>query len=194
MIDKILESEKSKEKHIIYANDNYETVGTLLKLRSPVLFIGLFLGLGISFVTSNFEKVISQNVEVAFFLPFIVYLASAVGAQTEAIYSRNLKTGKAKFSKYFHKEFSLGFIFGIIFGVLSGIISFLWIKKEMLSLSVALGSFLAIFLAPIIGLLTTHAFQFIRKDPAVGSGPIATVIQDMFTIFVYGIVCSLILL
>src|SRR5574344_1766808 len=79
-----------------YADDNYEPIKTLCRLRLPSLIIGLVLGICISFVTSNFEEVLSQNVQVAFFMPFVVYIADAIGTQTETIYSRNLKTGKAK--------------------------------------------------------------------------------------------------
>lgn len=187
--------ENTKEKNtIIYADDNYESIKTLFKIRMPSLVIGLILGFGISFITSNFEEVLSQNIKVAFFLPFIVYIADAIGTQTESIYSRNLKTGKIKFIKYFYKELILGIAFGSFFGIITGIISFFWFKQSLLSLSICLGTFFAIIVAPIIALATTHIFQFMHKDPAAGSGPVTTVIQDMASIVIYGIVCSLILL
>lgn len=66
-----------------YADDDYESIGTLMKLRAPALVIGLFLGIGISFITSRFEEVLSHNLRVAFFLPFVVYIADAIGTQTE---------------------------------------------------------------------------------------------------------------
>ena len=179
---------------IEYADDNYEPVKTLFKLRAPALFLGLVLGFGISFITSHFEEVLSSNIEIAFFLPFVVYIADAIGTQTEAIYSRNLKTGKARFGKYLRKELTLGIIFGTVFGLISGLVSFLWFGNELLTLSVALGTFFAILFAPVIAIIITHIFQLLHKDPAAGSGPIATVIQDMSSVIIYGIICSLILL
>jgi len=184
---------KDNEK-IEYADDNYEPVKTLFKLRAPSLFLGLILGFGISFITSHFEEVLSQNIEIAFFLPFVVYIADAIGTQTEAIYSRNLKTGKAKFGKYLRKELTLGIVFGTIFGLISGLVSFLWFKDGLLTLSVTLGTFFAILFAPVMAIIVTHIFQLLHKDPAAGSGPIATVIQDMSSVIIYGIICSLILL
>jgi len=181
-------------KKILYADDDYESVGMLFKLRAPALIIGLFLGIGISFITSGFEEVLAHNVQVAFFLPFIVYIASAVGTQTEAIYSGDLKTGKAKFRNYFHKELALGIIFGLIFGAITGLIAFLWLKNDLLAISVASASFIAITIAPIVALLVTQVFESMREDPAAGSGPIATVIQDMISIIIYGTVCSFIML
>lgn len=182
------------DKKILYADDDYESIRVLLKLRAPSLILGLILGIGISFITSNFEEVLSRNIQVAFFLPFIVYIAAAVGTQTEAIYSRDLKTGKAKFGNYFRKELTLGVIFGLMFGAFSGGIALLWLKNDLLALSIAIASFIAIAVAPLVALLITHIFQFMRKDPAAGSGPIATVIQDMISILIYGIVSSAILL
>lgn len=177
-----------------YADDDYESVKTLFKLRAPALMLGLLLGVGISFVTSRFEEVLSRNVQVAFFLPFIVYVADAIGTQTEAIYSRDLKTGKAKFANYLRKELSLGVIFGLIFGILSGVVTLLWLKNNLLSLSISIASFLAIVSAPLIALFVAHSWQSVHKDPAAGTGPIATVLQDMLSVIIYGIVTSIILL
>jgi magnesium transporter len=179
---------------IIFADDDYESVKTLFKLRAPALFLGLALGFGVSFVTSSFEKVLTSNIEIAFFLPFIIYIADAVGAQTGAIYSRNLRDGKANFVKYLRKEFTLGIIFGTVFGLISGLISYLWFGENLLSISVALGTFFAILFAPVMAIVVTHTFQLLHKDPAAGSSPIATVIQDMTSVVVFGLICSIILL
>lgn len=179
---------------IIYADDDYEPVKTLFKLRAPALFLGLVLGFGVSFVTSHFEEVLSSNIEIAFFLPFIIYIADAVGAQTGAIYSRNLRDGKANFGRYLRKEFTLGVLFGMIFGLVSGVVSFFWFKNDLLTLSVTLGTFFAILFAPVMAIIVTHVFQLLHKDPAAGSSPIATVIQDMTSVIVFGVICSLILL
>lgn len=182
------------KKPIFYADDDYESVGVLFRLRAPSLAIGLLLGIGISFITSRFEEVLSRNIQIAFFLPFIVYIAAAVGTQTEAIYLRDLKSGKAKFGNYFKKESALGLIFGIVFGAFSGAIAFLWLKNNLIALTVFIASFLAIAIAPIVALLVTQIFQSIKEDPASGAGPITTVIQDIISILIYGIVSSIIML
>jgi len=179
---------------IQYADDDYESIRTLLKLRIPTLIIGLILGIGISFATSSFEEVIKKQVEIAFFLPFVVYIAAAVGTQTEAIYSRDLRTGRAKFHNYFRKELVLGIIFGLLFGSFTGLIAWLWLKNNLVAVSVGTATALAVTTAPIIALLVTQTLQTIRKDPAAGAGPIATVIQDMTSILIYGIVSSAIIL
>ncbi len=184
----------NKKEKIIYADDNYEPIHTLFKLRLPALVIWLILGIGISFVTSRFEAVLEKNVQVAFFLPFIVYIADAIGTQTETIYSRNLKTGKAKFGHYLHKETVLGIVFGILFGLISGAIALVRLHNELLAISVGIATFSAIAIAPIVALIVTHIFQRLHRDPAASSGPVTTVIQDMTSVIIYGVVCSLIIL
>lgn len=177
-----------------YVDDDSESVGVLFRLRAPALVIGLVLGVGISFITSGFEEVLSKNVQVAFFLPFVVYIADAIGTQTEAIYSRDLKTGRAKFANYLRKEFILGVIFGLIFGVFSGVITLLWLRDSLLSLSVSIASVLAISAAPLVALSVAHIFQSVHKDPAAGTGPVATVIQDILSVVIYGVVASIVIL
>lgn len=181
-------------RNIEYADDDTKSLRALLALRAPSLIIGLMLGIGISFATSEFEEVLSRNVEVAFFLPFIVYIASAIGTQTETIYSRDLRSGRAKFGTYLKKEFLIGLLFGILFGAFSWFISLIWLDDSLLSMSIAIAAFLAITTAPIVALLTAQAFQLTHKDPAVGTGPLATVLQDILSIVIYGLVASFIIL
>lgn len=183
-----------KNRNTQYVDDDYESIGTLFRLRTPMLVVGLLLGFGISIIVSNFEQVLEENVHVALFLPFIVYIASAIGAQTSAIYARGLKYNGAKFSKYLYKESVLGIVYGVLFGLCSGVASYLWIGNNLLSISIVISTFFVILFAPIIALLVTQVFQYLHKDPAASSGPIATVIQDMISVLIYGIVCSMIIL
>ena len=182
------------KKPILYANDDTESVSLLLKIRLPSLIIGLGMGIIISFLTSRFEQVLLQNVRVAFFLPFIVFMADATGTQTQSIYSRNLKTGKVKFYRYLIKETFIGLVLGIAFGVISGLVVKWWFADNLLALSVGLSMFIAVAVAPLVALLTTQTMQSLREDPAAGAGPITTVIQDMLSVLIYGMVCSIIFL
>ncbi len=181
-------------KEIQYAEDDREPVKLLLRLRIPSLMLGLLLGLLLSFITSNFETVLSQNISLAFFLPFIVYLADAVGTQTQDIYVRDLKTGKANFKTYLLKESILGIILGLLFSLLTALIVLIWFKSLALTLAVSLGVFGAVLSAPLIALITSEILQLEREDPAVWTGPIATVVQDTVSVLIYGLIASAILL
>lgn len=182
------------DRKITYIDDDTESVNLLFRLRAPALIMGLLLGIIISFLTSNFEEVLAHDIRVAFFLPFIVYLADAIGTQTQTIYARDMRTGKAKFQNYLMKEAALGIVFGILFSVIAAIVIFLWFEDMRLVLSVGISIFIASASAPIVALLITQASTIFHSDPAAESGPIATVVQDMLSVVIYGIVSSLIIL
>lgn len=183
-----------KKDGIEYVDDDTESIWTLLRLRFPALVLGLILGIALSFITSRFEEVLSSNISVAFFIPFVVYIADAVGTQTQSIYTRDLRTGKARFHKYLFKESILGSIFGLVFASVIFSVVLMWFGSIDLSFAVSISAFCAIFSAPLIALMVTEIFELVHKDPAAGSGPIATVIQDAASILIYGIIASFILL
>lgn len=176
------------------ADDDTESLRQLFKLRFPSLVIGLFLGLILSFITSRFEEVIAENPSIAFFIPLIVYLADAIGTQTQAIYARDLEDGRAKFSHYLIKETKLGIIFGSFFALISALIIVIWFNSLDLAAAVSISLFGAVATAPVVSVLVTEIFSLEHSDPAAGAGPIATAIQDTISVVIYGFIASAIIL
>ena len=123
-----------------------------------------------------------------------MYMADAIATQTQCIYSRNLKSGKAKFHIYLIKELFLGLLIGLAFGIISGFVVQVWFNDVRLALSVGLSMFSVIATAPTVAILITQAVQMLHNDPAAGAGPIDSVIQSMLSISIYGTICSLIFL
>lgn len=181
-------------RRIRYADDDTNSTLALLWLRIPFVFMGLVLGTVLSIVTSRFEDVINQRVEIVFFLPFIIYMADAVGTQTEAIYTRDLRTRKAQFRHYLVKESFLGILFGLAAGSATAGISWIWLHSPLVTLTVSLSMFTAVTVAPLNALLITQLLQSEHRDPAVGAGPLATVIQDTVSVLIFGFVASFIML
>lgn len=179
---------------IQYADDDVTPLKRLFRMRLPSLLIGLVLGLFLSLITSGFEKVLLENVRIAFFIPLVVYMAAAVGAQTQSIYVRDLAEGRASFHKYLIKETFLGIFLGLVMCSLTFVAIMSIFNSMELASAVSLGMFLAVAVAPLIALLVTKLLQIEHTDPAVGAGPIATVIQDTVSVVVYGIAATLIIL
>ncbi len=179
---------------ILYADDDTSSVKRLVRLRVPSLAVGLALGILLSFVTSRFEEVLASDIHVVFFIPFIVYMADAVGTQTQSIYVRDLRSGKASFKKYLVKEVLVGIALATAASLVAGLIVLFWLNSTTLACAVSLSMFLAVGSAPLVALLVAEALQLERTDPAVGAGPIATVIQDTLSVLIYGLVTSFILL
>ena len=55
----------------------------------------------------------------------------------------------------------------------------------MLAAAVALALLAATTIATVVALLLPWLFQMFGKDPAFGSGPLATVAQDLLSILIY---------
>src|SRR5688572_4343502 len=62
--------------------------------RLPWLFVGLAGGALATLVMAGFEATLRETVAVAFFIPALVYLADAVGTQSEAIAVRGLSLAR----------------------------------------------------------------------------------------------------
>jgi magnesium transporter len=89
-------------------------MGRLLRLRLPWLVVGLVIGMAGSMLMAQFEKLLSQNISLAFFVPIVVYMSDAVGTQTETIFVRDLAGKKVNFAKYLAKEMILGGYMGLV--------------------------------------------------------------------------------
>lgn len=186
-------AKKQRTDKYVLADDVKESTAFLLRLRLPWLVIGLIGGFCATYLISQFEAQLNQNVKVAFFIPIIVYLSDAVGTQTETIYVRNASRTKSIFHIYFMKECLIGITMGLIFGTLITVFSYIWLRQTSLSLSIGLAMLLAVSIAPIIALTMAKIMQSEHQDPAVGAGPFTTIIQNIVSILIYFSVASVIL-
>ncbi len=177
---------------ILLEDDAKEPMSLMIEHRVPWLAIGLLGGIGATILASSFEKVLEKNLYLAFFIPVIVYMADAMGHQTQSVYIRNLTRKRTHISIYLIKEFVLGNLLGLFFGICTGIFAYLWFKSVDTTFAVGLSMYVTMAIAPIIGLLVPTLLWKEHKDPAVGAGPFATVIQDLLSLLIYFFIASVI--
>ena len=175
-------------------NDIKEPIGHLVEHRLPWLVLGLLGGIITSLIVSNYEKILSADVRLAFFIPIIVYMSDAIGTQTETIYVRQLKKSGGSLSKYLLKETALGLSLGGIFGIATAAFAFYWLGSYAIALTVGLAMFVNITLAPVLATLIPAILYKEHSDPALGAGPLATIIQDLISLLIYFLIASLIIL
>lgn len=159
--------------------------------RIPWLLLGLGGALVAADVVASFESVLQQKVMLAFFIPGIVYLADAVGTHTETVIVRGLSVG-VPLRRMAARELATGIAIGLVVGLATG--SVLWLRWG--DAHVALGVAIALLAACATATLTAMAlpaiFDALGRDPAFGSGPLATIIQDLLSLFIYfGVVTRL---
>ncbi len=167
-----------------------EPVGVRLRHRLPWLLVGLAGALLAAVIVGFFERDLEANVAVAFFVPGIVYMADAVGTQTEALVIRGLSIGIPV-----RRIVRLELITGLLVGVLLAS-AFLPIGIAGWGTDVALAVAIALFAACSTATLAAMALPWLLQrsgaDPAFGSGPLATVVQDLLSLLIYFTVAGII--
>lgn len=175
-------------------DDAKEKVSLMVKHRLPWLLVGLFGGIAATIFTSRFETLLAENIRLSFFIPVIVYMADALGTQTESVYVRNLGRVKVNFSLYLIKELLLGIVLGLLCGGGIGIFAYAWFQSIETAVAVSTAMFLSMTIAPVIALIVPTVLQKVHKDPAVGAGPFGTVIQDVLSLMIYFLIAGYIIL
>ncbi|HRN96216.1 MAG TPA: magnesium transporter [Candidatus Levybacteria bacterium] len=162
----------------------------LLKKRLPWLIVGLGGGLLAAEIIGVFENLLENNLLLISFLPLMVYMSDAVGSQSQTIFIRHLAiNGNSRFFTYFFKESYVGLLISLCLSVVLGcIVSVL--HNVLLGGIVASALLLTIIVSVAIAILVPRALVQLGKDPAIASGPFATVLRDIISIVIYFMVSS----
>ena len=152
--------------------------------RVPWLLVGLLGALLAADIVGAYEQQLQANVMLAFFIPGIVYLADAVGTQTEALVIRGLSVG-VSIGAVVRREVYTGLLVGVtLAAVFFPIGLWRWGDPSMVT-AVALAILAACTTASAVALTLPWLFNRLGLDPAFGSGPLATVIQDLLSVVIY---------
>jgi len=160
--------------------------------RLPWLLIGLAGSAAATMVMAGFESTLQSSVAVAFFVPGIVYLADAIGTQTEAAAVRGLSLTREPLSQLVGGELRTGLLMGVTLAAITLPTVWLAFGDPNLAVAVAGALLCAGAMATTIGLLLPWFLWRLGRDPAYGSGPLATVIQDVLSIVIYLTIVTLI--
>ena len=152
--------------------------------RVPWLLVGLLGALLAADIVGAYEQQLQANVMLAFFIPGIVYLADAVGTQTEALVIRGLSVG-VSIGGVVRREIYTGLLVGVtLAAVFFPIGLWRWGDASMVT-AVALAILAACTTASAVALTLPWLLNRLGLDPAFGSGPLATVIQDLLSVIIY---------
>jgi magnesium transporter len=161
--------------------------------RLPWLLVGLAMSAAATAVMARFESDLQANVTIAFFIPALVYLTDAIGTQTEAIAIRGLSVRRSPLLKILLLEFITGGMIGIVVAVVALLGVWSVFGNLSLAIGVAISLLVAGTLASSLGLVLPWMLSRMRIDPAFGTGPVATIIQDVLTILIYFMVMTALL-
>jgi len=153
--------------------------------RLPWLLAGLGGAAVATMAMAGFEATLSAHIAVAFFVPGIVYLADAIGTQSEAVAVRGLSLTRSGIAHLLGGELRTGMGIGASLGLVSFLPIWVVFGDARLAGAVAAAIFAAGSMAAALGLMLPWWLARLGRDPALGSGPIATVIQDILSLLVY---------
>jgi magnesium transporter len=152
--------------------------------RLPWLALGLAGAAVSAWVVGGFEGRIEADVRIAFFIPGVIYLADAVGTQTEAVVVRGLSVGAPM-----RRALALEALTGPALGALMAGLSLAAVWSVLGDAAVAVAVAIALFAACSVATLVAGALPWALArrghDPAFGSGPLSTVLQDLLSLLIY---------
>jgi magnesium transporter len=149
-----------------------EPVGRRIGHRLPWLVLGLLGALASAGIVSSFERDLESTITLAFFLPGVVYMADAVGTQTEALVIRGLSVG-LPIGRVVRRELLTGLVVGVVIAAAflpAGLAA--WDDTDV-AITVAVALFAACSTATLVAMTLPWLFSRLGADPAFGSGPLA---------------------
>jgi magnesium transporter len=157
--------------------------------RLPWLALGLIGSALAAGLVQGFEEDLMSDVRLAFFIPGIVYMADAVGTQTETLVIRGLSVG-VPIRRIFRMESLTGLLVGLVLAAIT--LPAVWLALGSLDLALTLSISLvaACAVATVVAMSLPWLMSRGGRDPAYGSGPLATVLQDLLSLLMYFAVAS----
>lgn len=165
-----------------------------VKTRVSWLLIGLALSLGISEIIKGFENTLQQNLVLASFIPLVVYMSDAVGTQMESIIIRELNNKRTfNFRQFLRQQVAIVVVVGILLGIISAVVVGLLNSSAVLGVIIGCSLFGGIMSSLITGSVMPYIFWKLHDDPAEASGPVATVLQDFFSVVIFFLIAQALL-
>jgi magnesium transporter len=162
--------------------------------RLPWLLVGLAGSALATLVVARFEQALAARPALAFFVPGLVYLADAIGTQSEAVAVRGLSLSRAGLAHLAGGELRTGMLIGLVLALAALPLVWLAFGDLHLALAVALALGLSSVIASVLGVMLPWALGRLKLDPAYGAGPLATIVQDVLSLLIYFVCVSFIVL
>lgn len=162
------------------------SASVMMKSRLPWLIVGVLGGTAAASVVSSFEEVLSKFLVLAAFIPVLVYMSDAVGTQSEALIIRSIALDpELSLGKYIIREVKIAAMLAVICGLLISVVAMVGWGNYFLGVVVGFSMFISIIAAVCISTILPLVFKRFKYDPAVATGPLATIISDITTLGIY---------
>ena len=181
--------------HLQYENTLAVPLHVTLLHRLPWLVVGLFGIMLLARVIGIFESVLERHLILASFIPAIVYMSDALGTQHQTLFVRDLSVlGKEmRLGYYFARQMAVALCVGLVISALVFATVLLAWHEAFIGLIIAASMLIALLVTGFTSLATTLLLHKLGQDPALGSGPFATIVSDITSVVIYFLIASLLL-
>lgn len=178
--------------HLKYENTMAVPLFLGILHRLPWLLVGL-IGIILSAIfISAFEEQLGNYIILAFFIPAILYMSNALGTQHQTLLIRDLAIfgNELKLKSYFFKQMLISLILALIIASVLFIAIALFWNEAYVAFVISFSMAITLIITSLSAFLITLMISKLKLDPALGSGPFATIISDMSSVFVYFLIAS----
>ena len=159
------------------------------KARLPWLLIGMIGGIGNSMILGNFDDTFARFPEMALYIPLIGGTGGNVGTQSSAIIVQGLAKSSLDSSKIWKqvgKESLVAIVNATIISMLVYLYNFIRFgPTATVTCSVSISLFAVVMFASIFGTLVPMTFEKFKIDPAIATGPLFEIKNDIIVMLLF---------
>jgi len=147
-------------------------------------------------LVSAYGATLAQTIALAFFISMILALGESVSIQSMTVTLQGLRSKRATVSWYaraLKHEVLTGLLLGAGCGTVVGCIVWIWFRNIMPALSIGSSVFFILIAACALGVTVPTLLHALKLDLKIASGPLTLAIVDIFTIFCYFAMATLLL-
>jgi magnesium transporter len=125
---------------------------------------------------------------LASFMPIISAISGNTGLQSATIIVRGIATAQVQLTRWRNallRQLTMTLFLGSVTALALGVIGAIWYGKWSFGVVVALGMFIAVNIAGMVGTIVPLLSKHFGFDPAITSGPFETAFQDVVGISIY---------
>ena len=145
-------------------------------------------GILAAILTSAFAPLLQKFVTLALFVPVVLGLGESVAIQSVTLALLVLHKQRptlAALANRLRHELLTGALLVAACGIIMALVSFGWLGLPKVALSVLAGIGVGVAGSAMFGLSMPYLLRLLKRDPQVAAGPIALVLADMLSLFMY---------